>query len=196
MLRFFLCTFLVIIAHISFGQLAKGHWLVGGSGRFYTYKTESIGNLGTFNGKATQIDVSPNIGYFLADKFAIGMKSTITSIESEESNSTGTIYGGTSNQRYLIGIFGRYYFLDDEKQVNILVDASYQAGIIRAFSNNRGTLRNFIVVAGPVIYFNSTVGIEFLFGYKSEFDKYTSEIFTERKNGFLFNVGLQIHLTR
>lgn len=189
-------SFLLLVANSTFGQLTKGHWLVGGSGSFYSYKNEIISNVSTTNGKYTQINISPNIGYFLADKFALGMNTTVTSIKGDDTVVGGNGSGNSSSQRYLIGLFGRYYLLDKEKQMNILVNANYQTGIIRGQNDTKGTLKNFSIAAGPVIYFNSSVGIEFLLGYNSEFEKYTSQVFSEHKNGFLFSIGLQIHLIK
>lgn len=192
---FHIFSFLVLTSS-AFGQLTKGHWLVGGSGRFYSYKNEYLSSSFTRNGKYTQIDLSPNIGYFLSDKFAIGLNTTISSLKGDFMVVGGGGSGGSSSQRYLFGTFGRYYFLEEAKQINILFNASYQSGIIRGLNNTRGTLSNFSISAGPVIYFNSSVGIEFLLGYLSNFEKYTSQVLSENKNGFQFNIGLQIHLLR
>jgi len=190
----FLAFLSFIITSFAFGQLTKGNWLVGGSGRFNTYKNEIISSISTTNGKYTQIDFSPNIGYFLADKFALGIKTTVSSIKGDYTVEGGNGFGGSSSQRYLIGLFSRYYLLDKEKQMNILVDANYQTGIIRGLNDTKGSLNNFAIVGGPVIYFNSSVGIEFLLGYNREFEKYSSQVYSEQKNGFIFSVGLQIHL--
>jgi hypothetical protein len=190
---FFLFFFLGITS-LAFGQLTKGHWLVGGNGRFYSYKNEIVSSVSTTNGKYTQIDVSPNIGYFLADKFALGLKTTISSIKGDFSVAGGVGTGGSNTQRYLFGAFGRYYFLEAEKQTNILVDANYQTGIIRGLG--KGTVSNLSISAGPVIYFNTSVGIEFLVGYMTDTEKYTSEVFREQRNGFQCSIGLQIHLIR
>lgn len=187
---------LLVFTSSAFGQLTKGHWLIGGSGRFYSYKNEIISSISTTNGKYTQIDISPNIGYFLADKFVLGVKSTVSSIKGNDTVVGGNGSGKSSSQRYLFGLFGRYYFLEKEKQTNILVDASYQTGLIRGLNNTKGTLNSFSIAAGPVIYFNSSVGIEFLLGYATDFEKYTSQIFSEQRSGFQFNIGLQIHLIK
>jgi hypothetical protein len=194
MKHIFLAYSLLFTVNLSFGQLTKGHWLVGGSGRFYSYNNEIVSSTSTTNGKYTQVDISPNIGYFLADKFAVGLKTTISSIKGDFTVAGGVGTGGSNTQRYLFGIFSRYYFLEKEKQTNILVEANYQTGIIRGLGE--GTVSNLSVSAGPVIYFNSSVGIEFLVGYMTDTEKYTSEIFSEQKNGVQFSVGLQIHLTK
>jgi hypothetical protein len=194
MKHIFLTFFLFLTTTLVFGQLTKGHWLVGGSGRFYSYKNEFLSSISTNSGKYTQIDLSPNVGYFLADKLALGLKTTISSLKGNWTFASGT--GATNTQRYLFGVFGRYYFLESEKQTNILVDASYQTGIIRGLNDTKGTLNNFSISAGPVIYFNSSVGIEFLLGYATDIEKYSSQVQTEKRNGFQFSIGLQIHLIK
>ena len=185
---------LLMLSNTSFGQLTKGHWLAGGSGRFYSYKNNYQTSAFTSNGNYTQIDISPNVGYFIAHKFALGLKTTLSSLRGDWTATSGT--GATNTQRYLYGAFGRYYFLEAEKQTNILVDASYQTGIIRGLNDTKGTLNNFSISAGPVIYFNSSVGIEFLLGYATDIEKYSSQVQTEKRNGLQFSVGLQIHLIK
>ncbi|MFN7013432.1 MAG: outer membrane beta-barrel protein [Bacteroidia bacterium] len=178
------------------GQLTNGHWLVGGSARFNSYKNEIFSNSYNENGKYTQIDLSPNVGYFFADRFALGLKTTFTSIKGEYTVAGGNGRGGSDNQRYLFGAFARYYFLEEAKQTNLLVEASYQAGIIRGTNNTKGNLNNFSISAGPVIYFNPSVGIEFLLGYVTNSEKYTSQVLSENKKGFQLSIGLQIHLIK
>ena len=54
------------------GQITKGNWLVGGTGNFSSYENKSSSNgLENIN-KGFGINVSPNIGYFLANRFAVG----------------------------------------------------------------------------------------------------------------------------
>jgi hypothetical protein len=74
---------LLVLTSTAFGQLTKGHWLVGGSGRFYSYQNNYQTSTFTSNGKYTQIDLSPAVGYFLADKFSMGLKTTLTSIKGD-----------------------------------------------------------------------------------------------------------------
>jgi hypothetical protein len=185
---------LFVLTSTAFGQLTKGHWLVGGNGRFYSYKNNYQSPSWIGNGKYTQIVLSPSVGYFLADKFSLGFKTTLSSNKGNSSFNGGN--GATNTQRYLFGPFGRYYFLEAEKQTNILVEASYQTGIIREISDTKGRSNNFSISAGPVLYFNSSVGIEFLLGYATDKEKYLSKVQTEKRSGFQFSIGLQIHLIK
>jgi hypothetical protein len=172
-------------------QLTKGNWLVGGTGSFYSYKDYYSSATYSNEAKYTQIDISPSIGYFVMDKLAFGLRPTFSSIKGKVTT-PGGLY--TNVQRYWIGPFGRYYFLNKENQTNILTDIAYQFGLFNA-GGQRGDLRTFSALAGPVIYFNTTVGIEFLMGYR-----YTKEDVEnankENKKGFQISVGLQIHLEK
>ncbi len=170
-------------------QLSKGNWLVGGTGKFYSYNSENSSPNYNTVGKYTQIDLSPNIGYFVADKLALGLKPTFSSISGK-----GTTTGGfsTNVQRYWIGPFGRYYFLETERQFNLLAELSYQFGLFNA-GGQKGDLRTFSALTGPVIYFNSSVGIEFLLGYSYSKEDIESSLKIINK-GFQIAVGLQIHL--
>jgi hypothetical protein len=180
---------LLVFAGTTFGQLTKGHWLVGGSGRFYSYKNEYSTSTVNNTGKYTQIDVSPNIGYFIADKIGLGLRTTFSSVKGKIDN----VPASTNVQRFSAGPFIRYYFFDAEKQNNILIDANYQKGIVGGFF--KGNSNNFSIAAGPVIYFNSSVGIEFLIGYVSQMEEINNQD-KEIKSGFQFSIGFQIHLIK
>lgn len=94
-------------------QITKGNWLLGGNISFSSTSLKSeIGQKNTF----FILQVAPDIGYFIADKFAAGLK---VSISSSGSKATGTSVFGTQND-YNFGSFARYYLLSTEKQFNIL----------------------------------------------------------------------------
>jgi hypothetical protein len=172
-------------------QLTKGNWLVGGTGKFYSYNDNTSSSAYNVDAKYTDISVSPSIGYFIVDKLALGLKPTFTSIKGKVTSPGG---GTTSIQRYWIGPFGRYYFLDKEKQYNIVSDISYQIGLFNS-GEPKANLANFSLLAGPVIYFNTSVGMEFLLGYNytKEDVKAVNKIITK---GFQIALGFQIHLEK
>lgn len=171
-------------------QLNKGIWLVGGSGKFYSYNESNSSSTLGHNAKNTQIDISPSIGYFVADKLAFGLRSTFSSIKAK-----GTSPGDISEniQRYWIGPFGRYYFLKKDKQYNLLTDVTYQFGFLGGLAN--GNLRTFSALAGPVIYFNSSVGIELLLGYSYRKED-VKDANKDIRKGFQTAIGFQIHLEK
>ena len=188
---FFLFAF-VCYASTAAAQLTKGHWLVGGNGSFDDY-TGSYNSLGVNSGATyTDISISADIGYFVTDKLAFGLKPTFSSLKDRDLYNSS---GSTNFQRYWLGLFGRYYLLDKKKSYNILVDASYQFG---AFVSHRITsdtkLRNFSMLVGPVIYFNSSVGIEFLMGYNHRINNFSTIESTHE--GVQIVIGLQINLKK
>lgn len=188
----FFCSIIVILSFfVSHSQLTKGNWLVGGNGKFYSYKSQYSSASYSSEASYTQIDLSPNIGYFVADKLAFGVRPTFSSIKGEVT----TIGGGITNvQRYWFGPFGRYYFLEATGKTNLVTDVSYQFGLFNA-GGQKGDLRQFSALAGPVIFFNSSVGLEFLLGYS--YSKEDVEMASKQINkGFQIALGFQIHLEK
>ena len=172
-------------------QLTKGIWLAGGTGKFYSYTSTYSSAAYSNEASYTQIDLSPDIGYFVVDKLAFGLRPTFSSIKGKVTTPGG---GSTNVQRYWLGPFGRYYFLNADNQTNIVADVSYQYGLFNA-GGQKGDLRTFSALAGPVVFFNSSIGLEFLLGYsysKEDVEKSNKEI----RKGFQIAVGFQIHLEK
>ena len=107
----------------AYSQLSKGIWLAGGTGKFYAYHSEYSSATYSNEARYTQIDLSPNIGYFVADKLAFGLRPTFSSIKGEVSGPGGL---RTNTQRYSVGPFGRYYLLNSDRQFNILTYICYE----------------------------------------------------------------------
>ena len=168
-------------------QITEGNWMVRGNASFVFSKAS-----GDNNTKTANLSLAPNIGYFFMDKFAGGVRLTYNRdhIKYWQINTNFSTF-----ENYSIGPFVRYYFLDVDKQYNILMEGSYQFGNDKVettnyTSNNSTTIISFS--AGPVIYFNSSVGIEFLLNYSS-----TGTIgYKGRGNSFGAGIGLQIHLEK
>lgn len=181
---------LVLESFTAEGQLKKGNWLAGGSGKFYSHTSQYISASYSNQAKYTRIDLAPNIGYFVVDQLAVGVRPTFSSIKGEVTSTGGL---STNVQRYWIGPFGRYYFWKADKQINILTDVSYQYGFFGGIT--KGKLNQFSAMVGPVAYFNSSVGIEFLLGYSSSYEDiegYQKEV----RRGFQISLGFQIHLEK
>lgn len=174
-------------------QLDKGTWLVGGTGNLLSSKNEYTSpNYSSSSDKLT-INVSPNIGFFVADKFTLGLKANYSKYK-EQINGSG---GGNSNiNRFSFGPFARYYILEKDKPYNILSEITYQYGLY-SFKPTNGNSNTFNALIGPVVYFNSSVALEFLLGYYS-----TKEVirqngdFTTKQSGFQISVGFQFHLEK
>jgi len=171
-------------------QITKGNWMVGGNANFVF--TNTGGNNVT---KTTTINIAPNIGYFFIDKFAGGLRLSFY-------KNTIKFFGPTNNNNfttftiYSVGPFIRYYFLPVDKPYNILSEVNYQFSNEKIKTNNPSTsndnTNSFSLSAGPVIYFNSSVGIEFLLTYSNSGNNLNSS----RGNSFGVGIGLQFHLEK
>lgn len=195
MKKMVLSLLLLAFSLSSMAQLDKNNWLVGGSGNFYLSKRDYTSYTPTgLNGYSNELHLTlyPNVGYFIFDRFAFGLRPYFSWGKGKSTDSNGS--GATSDsKRYGIGPFARYYFLAKEKQFNILSDISYQYGEWNL--GGKGRLNNFSISAGPVIYFNSSVGIEFLLGYNSNSEELAGYSKNSSK-GFNVGIGFQIHLTK
>jgi hypothetical protein len=165
-------------------QITKRNWMIGGSGEFISDKTIFPSGDAT---KSTQININPKIGYFVADRFALGAFFTLGVVANT------SIGGRTRYTNTGIGPFIRYYFLSPEKNTNIVIEGN---GAYTQQSNNlisdKSPFISYALLTGPIIYFNSSVGIEFLLGYKG----YQTLQADTKNGGFHFNVGIQVHLEK
>lgn len=173
-------------------QLDKKTWIVGGASNLYLSNRNYISYVSSAtNRKSNEIQLValPNIGHFLADKFALGIKPYFSWGYGKVEN----IDIHSNSKRYGLGPFARFYFLDKNKSYNLLTDITYQIGIWD--EGGKGKLSNFSISLGSVVYFNSSVGLEFLLGYSA----YSEELKEFSKNvskGINANVSFQIHLIK
>ncbi|MBX3256343.1 MAG: hypothetical protein KF862_19560 [Chitinophagaceae bacterium] len=178
MTRLLFLAFFLFTLKLSYCQVTKQNWLLGGTGQYNsgsladTYGNESI--------KEHNIQIQPNIGYFFVDKLAVGIRINIAL-------SRHTDLGNRSNMQsnsFGFGPFIRYYILNSENRINFLTEGSYQ------YQFDRKNVLGF--AGGPVIYFNRSVGLEFLAGYTfTDYVQNKSNI----KN-FYVGIGLQVHLEK
>lgn len=183
----------IIFSTASFGQLTKGNWLVGGTASFFSSDNLASSPSNTVTSNSINIAVSPNIGYFITDKFAAGLGLSYTKYKAQLDGSGGL---NTNTNRFRVGPFARYYFLNADNKFNILADASYQYGLYW-FTPTKGSSNTLSLNAGTVVYFNSSVGLEFLLGYYNtkETIQQGGDNISQQK-GFQVNIGFQIHLEK
>jgi len=189
----FLAALSLIFTVTLSAQIIKNNWLVGGTGIFLSSKNTYTSPTYSSSSDRLDIKISPNIGYFITDKFASGLRVSFSKYK-EEVNGSGGL--NTNINRFEFGPFVRYYFLKTDNQYNILTDLSYQYGLYR-FKPTKGNINTMSLAAGPVIYFNSVVGLEFLMGYynRKEVIKQNGDNIN-KQSGFQVNIGLQIHLEK
>jgi hypothetical protein len=187
---------IVLILLISFiliktnAQLTKGNWLVGGTG---SYDFEKISSISVIR-KTQQITISPNIGYFLIDNFGVGLKPQFVLIKREY---PGASYFPAEKIYHLsIGPFVRYYFLPTDKVINLLVHSDFSIGVYKYYPENQAVQKesynSWSMGFGPAIFFNSSVALETIAGYK----QVNSNISDQKNQSFQFLIGLQIHLQK
>jgi hypothetical protein len=168
-------------------QITKKNWLVGGVISYASIQRNS--EIYGLDQTAYELNITPNIGYFLVDKLAVGVK---FGINSEGGKGQGT--QGTFNKRtyFNVGPYARYYLLSPVKNLNIVTECGYQYGFIKGNSTDVQNVNSFFIQAGPVIYFNSVVGIEFLISYTGS----KSNGYSGIDNTIMVGVGLQVHLQK
>jgi hypothetical protein len=150
----------------------------------------------TVKAKYTNIDISAVIGYFIIDKLAVGL-APIFSFDKGTTSEGALVTKGT---QLAIGPFIRYYFLNKEKDFNILSQISYQVGVNSspAPPKSKGKYNKFSAMAGAEMFFNSSVGIEILLGYKATTQTIENSPyeFSNINKGFQVSIGFQIHLEK
>jgi hypothetical protein len=176
-------------------QLTKGNWLVGGNGSLYSYNESYTAPNVTFTGKYASIDLSASVGYFFLDKLSAGLRPYLSTFKGESSG------GATPNDfKFAVGPFVRYYFLKEEHQFNILTDVSYQIGVNqgKGGDNPKGKFNVLSAMVGTELFFNSSVGLELLLGYRNQiatFDNSPSA-YTSNRKGFQTSIGFQFHFEK
>lgn len=181
---------LLITTLLSFvtsnAQITKGNWMVGGSGSFDYAKTEpkntnSSGSSINYTGNGFySITLDPNIGYFIKDKLAIGMKISLFNsfIEFRTLSLNGTIISISPNFRY--------YFLNIDKTYNVFIEPSFNYYTNNSLGNSSG----YGLKSGLAIFLNNSVGIEPSLNYNyNESNQF-------KRNNFFIGVGIQVHLEK
>ena len=179
---------LVFISTSVRAQLDKKTWLLGGAGNFNSNKYKLNGT----PYKYSQLDLSINAGYFVREKLATGL---LTSLSVSRSNTAG----GTDIDTYVNftpSAFIRYYLLQSDRSWNLFTQGSFGYQTTDA-SGTEGSSNATIyrISAGPEVFFNSSVGLEFSVGYqylkngsKSAAIPGVHSIFT--------SIGFQFHLEK
>ena len=172
MKNFFIATILLFFCGSSFAQIDQSSWLVGGN---IAYESSKVADVTT-----SAFAFSPNVGYFLIDKFAGGIRGAFASakVSGEDAVTTNSI-----------GPFLRYYFLDKKGKTNLFLDGNFSFGstsMLGESVNHTG----YGFMAGPAFFLNKHTALEITVGYdalKAESD----DVWT---NSFKMGIGFQIHL--
>ena len=165
-------------------QITKGNWLAGGSACFSSQDQ----TLNSYEVKGIQIRVSPVAGHFFKDRIAGGLRLNgwYNSVRINNTDPDRVTAIG-------IGPFLRYYFLPNYNRINILANASYlNETRLDDGPGDETRSSSYTLSAGPVIFFNSSVGLEFTLNY----DVYKSNANTSLAKTLFFAIGFQVHLKK
>jgi hypothetical protein len=170
----------LFLTHVIHAQITKSYWLVGGSGSF-----SSTGNNRVGGNKESRVQVAGDIGYFVVDKLALGLKPGFFRLKNRGD------FGVIKVNTYNIGPFVRYYFLSPEKALNLFTELGYDFGKNTSNNLESRSFNEFLGTAGVAAFFNSSVALEFTLGYSS-FGYNTSG----RTNSVLAGIGFHYHCKR
>ena len=165
-------------------QLDKGTLLIGGDGAFGGGFSKSLNSYNVY--------VNPNIGIFIAPKFAIGTGVGFQSSRQSFSNSSSFISFGGAN----VSPFARYYFLKSENKFNLFGQASIIMGtnwsknISFPYSNRFQVSPG--LSAGAAYFISPQIALEARLNYTHQF---SSNVIMKGGN-FRGTLGFQIHLDR
>lgn len=171
--------FLVLALSLSLNaQITKGNWMVGGDVAFsYSKsKSESVVDNETLN-----VNLSPNIGYFFWDKFALGLRPEYTRSRTKSDSGTSKF------DRFVLSPFARYYFLKADNMINPFFETSYRISLV-----NEANSREFSAKGGIAIFLNSSVAFEVSLNYLNS----TSENIFVGNHTILLGFGVQVHLEK
>ncbi len=205
----------LLLSLTGFAQQRKGQWLAGGGIEFNS-RTSTVTNSNAEN-KSSQFSVNPKVGYFFADRWAVGLAPGISFQNHEDSTQT------SKGRSYNVGAFVRYYQPIGEKLALFgeLNGISYGAGSNdQTYKNTpvsqKNAYRSFGIGAfirpGIVYFITPKIGLETSFGglnlgyFNSTNRNETRNVFTTKSetttNGFTaslnfnyqFNLGVLFYL--
>jgi hypothetical protein len=180
-----LISLFLALTSTAFTQINKGQFLIGGKISLESIKEENPRN---DTHQATNFYISPDIGYFIINKMATGLRLDFLSYNSKS--------GGieTHTNVTTISPFIRYYFLPSTNKVNALIDVGYIHNKTKWSGPNSQVnekSNGYNISAGPSIFLTDRIALEFILGFKHT--KSANYGYT-KSNAFNSGFGLQIHL--
>ena len=181
-----LISLFLAVSSTAFTQINKGQFLIGGKISIESIKEENS-LYDTYQN--TNFYFSPDIGYFIINKMAGGLRFDFDSYYYKSQNIETHLNSTT------ISPFIRYYFLPSTNKVNALFDVGYIYNRTKvsssAYQGNTDKSNGFNISAGPSIFITDRIALEFIFGFKhTKSDNYGNTETNTFNSGF----GFQIHL--
>lgn len=194
MKKYFFFLVFVLFSLPTFAQLEKGTWMLGGTASLRAFEETYTSNDFKAVENKLNFKIAPNIGYFITNKFNIGLRTAY-----ESSQTYFVVNTPTRLHNIAIGPFARYYLLNIEKPFNILIDAGYQLGYswwVPPVDNtgyyNNSKSNNFEISIGPVVFLTENVALELSLGYIYQ-NSTRKDYSTTINKGFNTGVGIQFH---
>ncbi len=192
----FLLSIALFVSFNVNAQTEAGKVLIGGDTRFITSSTNV--NWGTDEdnedtGRKTNFGISPLIGCFVANNFAIGVEVPISILIEKDGH--GREYSSTSMS---FAPFAKYYF--GSSNVKPYLNSKIGVGSLRVVENSnyssyyddRATIFLYRISGGVAIFLNESVSIDIGAGYQSTKLKVLDDYNKEYRNissGFDFSIG-------
>jgi hypothetical protein len=177
-------AFLLVSSNAIFAQVNQGNILAGGGAQF---DHQSQGD-----DKVTSIGIAPDLGYFVINQLAVGLRPEFGYAKSK--TKVGTTTTTSSGTSFTIAPFVRYYFMPSGEKVNVFGDASYGFGSSKVKGGSSVSGNYYQIKAGPAIFLTPNTALEFAAYYRSwGGDAY--EYNGDRENHFGLSIGFQIHLS-
>jgi len=196
----FLVAVLIGTAEITNAQTEKGKILIGGQSslEYSTYKSGGVTQYTSANNDKTRnLDITPQIGWFIAHNFAVGLEvpySHSKEFDGDDTYTTSSLmvmpfmryYLGKSKIKpYLHGAIGPGW---GKNKTDISMGQNYETNF---------NLTGYEAGGGLGIFLNSHVSLDFSLGYGHISSKFTDYTNMERKDivkGIDANIGIVVCL--
>jgi hypothetical protein len=184
MKKLLLAASLFVSSTTIFAQVDQGQWLAGGSAGF---DHSSQGD-----DKVTTISIAPDLGYFVINQLAVGLRPEFGYMKSK--SKIGTTTSSSSTTAFFVAPFVRYYFMQSGEKVNVFGDASYGFGSSKVKGGTSVSGNYYQVKAGPAIFLTPNTALEFALYYRSFGGDAYENAAGDREGHFGVGIGFQIHL--
>jgi hypothetical protein len=184
--------FSMLIATSSFAQFNQGRLIVDGSLRFARSSGESTSASTTSITKNTSFGLSPSVGYFVIDNFAIGATASLNSSKS----TNDVINSEAKSVSKTVGPFARYYL-----PMAIFIQGAVTFGASKfatttpsdAFEN-KSNITQWGLGVGYAYFLNDFVALEPMVGYQSTVDKSKTRDFKTKDGNIYLSAAFTIYL--
>ncbi len=198
----FTLLFIIAVSVAANAQTGKGHYYIGGNFN-YNYDEYGYTNTYTFtqgttvytNHAISNLQVSPDFGFFLSDKWAVGIQPGYARTwGTETSVYTANVGSNTSNYIYdhhyhtdvlSLGIHFRYYYMLNDK-----IGVFPQFGIATAHDANKFKSGSLNIGGNPNIVFFATPKLAVNLGFGNL--QYIHDYQTKSNS---FNIGLNTNIS-